>query len=51
MKKAEEKTPLYDICGGVYALMYGTTNISWDLTLGMFAKSTFTTELFNFDLS
>lgn len=40
------KGVLEEVCGGVYALMKGSTNVSWDLTMGLFANAQFTTDLF-----
>lgn len=45
------KGVLEEVCGGVYVLMKATTNVSWDLTMGLFANAQFTTDLFQFDLS
>lgn len=40
-----------EVCGGVYVLINETTNVSWDVTLAMFARSDFTTQLFQFELT
>ena len=48
MKSA--KGVMEEVCGCVYALLNGTTQTDWSLTAAMFAKNSFNSDLFNFQL-
>jgi len=39
-----------EVCGGVYVLINGVTTVDWSLTVGMFAKQSFMTDLLRFEL-